>query len=249
MNWEISKRLLIIAHRGDTQAGLENTLPAIESALKLGVDGIEVDLRLTGDGQVAVFHDEDLKRLGGIDERIECLPLSELRQTPLTDNSRIPGLEDLLELVRDRCLLNLEIKTGGRWYAPGDGRLEGRIAETLHRFSLADSILVSSFHPAPLWRMRRLLPHLRRGVLFESKYWMHRMALPFTSPFSINAPLSRVDPAFVRAVHDAGRRFLVWTVNGEDDMKMCLETGVDGLITDEPRRLKALLERSGGGGR
>lgn len=244
MNWEIS-RTLIIAHRGDTKAGLENTLPAIESALQSGVDGVEVDLQLTRDGRVVLFHDDGLRRLAGRDGTIGDLTLAECRALKLTGNSSIPTLEELLDLTRDRCLLNLEIKTRPHWWAPGDGRLEATIADTLGKFSMAESILISSFHPLPLWRMRRMAPHLKRGVLFESKYWVHRMALPFTAPFSIHAPLAQVTEAFVKAAHDAGRRFLVWTVNAEDDMKRCLEAGVDGIITDEPRRLKAHLQKPG----
>ncbi len=246
MNWETSKTL-VIAHRGDTKADLENTLPAIESALKLGVDGVEVDLQLTRDGHVVLFHDDDLPRLAGREGTIGGLTLPECKALRLTGNGTVPTLEELLDLAKDRCLLNLEIKTHPHGWTPGDGRLERKIAEILARFSLAETILMSSFHPLPLWRMRRLAPHLKRGVLFESKYWVHRMAMPFTSPFSIHAPLARATEAIVKAAHDAGRRFLVWTVNTEDDMKHCLEAGVDGIITDEPRRLKTLLQRPSGG--
>ncbi|HSA58700.1 MAG TPA: glycerophosphodiester phosphodiesterase family protein [bacterium] len=247
MNWTTSKPL-VIAHRGDTKAGLENTLPAIESALKLAIDGIEVDLQLTRDERVVLFHDDDLQRLADRRGNVREFTLSQLKAFRLQQGGFIPTLEELLDLVRDRVLLNLEIKTRPHWYAPGDGRLEVKIAETLRKFSLGDSILLSSFHPLPLWRMRRLAPRLRRGVLFESKYWMHRMALPLTRPFSINAPLAHATQALVQAAHDAGRRFLVWTVNAEDDMRKCLEAGVDGIITDEPRRLKTLLLHRPSGG-
>jgi glycerophosphoryl diester phosphodiesterase len=242
MNWETSKtRPLVIAHRGDTKAGLENTLPAIESALKLGVDGMELDLQLSRDGRVVIFHDDDLQRLAGREGTIERFGLEELRKIPLSGGGRIPALEELLDLVKDRCLLNLEIKTKPTWYALGSGRVEKAVAEALHKFRLNETILISSFHPMPLWRMKRHAPHLRRGVLFDSSYWPHRLALPFTVPFSINAPLKRVSEPFVKEVHDAGRRILVWTVNDENDMKRCLENGVDGIITDEPRRLQSLL--------
>jgi glycerophosphoryl diester phosphodiesterase len=247
MNWETSKTPLVIAHRGDTHAALENTMPAFESALRLGVDGIEMDLQLSRDGRVVLFHDDDLARLASRPGTIGDFAAAELERIPLSNGGRIPTLETLFDLVRDRCLLNLEIKTRPRWHAFGSGRLERAVAEVLKRFGLGESILVSSFHPLPLWRMRRLAPHLRRGVLFDSKLWLHRMAMPFTSPFSLNAPRALTSEGLVRSAHDAGRRVLVWTVNDENDMKQCLEAGVDGIITDEPRRLKALLQQTRGG--
>src|SRR5262245_36503806 len=137
MNWEISsflyehqrklcrgkrlKRPLIIAHRGDTHAALENTMTAFESALTLGVDGIEMDLQLSRDGRVVVFHDDDLLRLAGRPGSIEDFTLAELERIPLSNGGRIPTLEDVLDLIRDRCLLNLEIKTKPRWHAFGSG--------------------------------------------------------------------------------------------------------------------------------
>jgi len=216
-------------------------MPAFEAALKLGADGIECDLQLSRDGRVVIFHDDDLKRLAGRDGEIRRFTLTQLQDIVLSDDGRIPALEDLLDLARDSCLLNIEIKTKPHWHAFGAGLLEKAVAETLKKFRLDETILVSSFHPMPLWRMRLLAPHLRRGVLFESKYWLHRIPMPFTAPFSIHPPMPYATESFIRAAHDAGRRVLVWTVNAENDIKRCLENGVDGIITDEPRKVLACL--------
>jgi glycerophosphoryl diester phosphodiesterase len=90
--------------------------------------------------------------------------------------------------------------------------------------------------------MRLLAPEVRRGVLFESSYWIHRMLFPFTRPASLNVPVAHATEALVRAAHEAGRRILVWTVNDENDMKQCLEIGIDGIITDEPQRLQGQIK-------
>lgn len=235
MNWTTSKTL-VIAHRGDTKAGVENTLPAVESALRSDIDGIELDLRLTRDGEVVVFHDEDLRRLAASPVRIEQSDLARLKEFRL-GNSDIPTLEELLDLVRDRKLLNLEIKTV-RWT---DRRLEKRLAHLLRAFRLNDSVLVSSFHPLPLWRLKKIAPQLARGYLFQDKLFLHNRVMPLIKPFSVNAPFSRLSPPLLDAVHKAERRFFVWTVNDENDMKRCIESGVDGIITDEPQKLLNLL--------
>lgn len=243
MSWEISnKKPLTIAHRGDTKTGVENTLPAIESALKMGVDGIEVDLRLTRDGHVVLFHDDDLCRLGSISGSVEEKTLEELKEIQLSAGrsirGTIPTLEHLLDLVKDQVLLNLEIKVRSSF----SWALEREIVSTLRNFRLGESVLLSSFHPLALCRIRRLGPEFARGYLFEDKLWLHRIFLPWTSPFSLNPPLSHTTETVVKAQHRRGRRVFVWTVNDEDDMKRCMDAGVDGLITDEPRRLLTLLQ-------
>lgn len=235
MSWGTSSKCLVIAHRGDTQAAPENTLPAFESALALGVDGIELDLQLTRDGHVVIFHDDTLSRLAGRPEAVKALDLSELRSLRIGSEA-IPTLSEVLDLVMDRLLLNLELKTSCFF----SSSLERATLRLLKSFGLKDSILLSSFFPQSLWKMKRLAPDLARGYLFEKHYRIHRCLLPWTHPLSINAPLAAANAKFIQTEHAAGRRVFVWTVNSEDDMKRLMKAGADGLITDEPRRLLSL---------
>lgn len=234
------KKPLIIAHRGDTKAGLENTLAAVAAALMLGVDGVEVDLRITRDGRVVLFHDDDLLRLAGRPGSIESLDWTELRKISLTGGFPIPTLEELLDLVKDSVLLNLELKVA----RPLSGELERRSTEILARFPKA-RLLLSSFQPLSLWRLRRLAPQIPRGYLFEKHWGLHRMLVPLLQPDAVNAPLNHVNRDLVVRQQRAGRRVFVWTVNNENDMKSCMslgvDGGVDGLITDEPRKLLELV--------
>ncbi len=231
---------LVIAHRGDTQSALENTLEAFSSALALGVDGIELDVRLTKDRRVVVFHDQSLDRLARRKEWVESSPWSDLRSVRLTNASRIPLLEEVLELVRDRLWLNIEIKTQGLFTDP----LVTQILKDLKRFNLKDSILLSSFQPAALWNLRMRDSTFHRGYLLEKWPHLHRWVLPTTAPYSVHFPLPDASDTAVRHHHDAGRKFFVWTVNYENDMNRLIATGVDGLITDKPRTLLKLLGRT-----
>lgn len=238
MNWKTSnKRPLVISHRGDRKAGPENTLPAFDAALRSGVDGIEMDIRRTQDGILVVFHDEDLKRMVRMPDVVERTSFAALRQIPLA-RTYIPRLEEVLELVRNRALLNLEIKTSPLLFSD----VEKNMAKLLAKFRLNDTVLVSSFHPQSLVRMRMAAPHIFRGHLFQDKYPFHRLIFPATAPFSLNAPVTAATKEFVRETHAAGRRFFAWTANREGDMKRCIESGVDGIITDEPEKLKSLLK-------
>lgn len=217
MNWATSKKCLVIAHRGDTKGALENTLPAIESALKLGVDGIEVDLRITPDEEIILSHD----------------PLRNEQTT-----SGLTTLEELLDRVGDRALLNLEIKTPSLF----ESKLEKKLVATLKRFRLNDSILLSSFSPLALARLKKLGPHLARGYLFKNMLPLHQPLLRRIDPFSVHPPIQHLSRSLRERVREDGRRLFVWTVNREEEMRRCLELQVDGIITDELQLLKSVIQ-------
>lgn len=229
----------MIAHRGDTKAALENTLPAFEAALKLGVDGIELDLQLSKDGEVVVFHDEDLQRLAGRPEKISKMTLREIQNVRLKNSdARIPTLSELLDLVKDRGLLNLELKAV-RFCS---STLEEKTARWVEAFNLSESILISSFYTHALWRLKKIAPYLNRGYLFEKYSRWHRGLIPLIEPFSVNAPLSGASQEFIDAMHQSSWKVFVWTVNHENDMKRLIQGGIDGMITDDPRKLISLLK-------
>jgi glycerophosphoryl diester phosphodiesterase len=99
------------AHRGTLEH--ENTLRGIEDALDAGVDGVEVDLQLSADGQVFLFHDESLKRLAGHEAIAGELRWEQLREVSLHCGERMPLLEELLQMWPEGKTLNLELKAGG----------------------------------------------------------------------------------------------------------------------------------------
>ena len=101
--------MLILAHRGASDARLENTLAAFTHAIERGADGVELDVQLSRDGEVIVFHDHDLARLAGRQEKIEHLTWDELSRVALHQNNRIPRLVDVLEHWPTDRWLNVEL--------------------------------------------------------------------------------------------------------------------------------------------
>lgn len=242
MDWSDNKRSLIIAHRGFTQGHVENTLEAVEAAIRLGCDGIEVDLRMTRDGELVIFHDKTLQRLAGTEDVVEELTASGIRKIVLPRGARLPTLEELLDLVRERALLNLEIKTVRFW----SSSVEKKLVQTLRSFRLSSSILVSSFHPFALRRLRKIAPDLKRGYLIADRYARTRyrpLLAKMIGPFSLNASLEMTTSEWVAAAHQAGMRIFVWTVNDPNDMRRLVEIGVDGIFSDRPDRLLSFLKR------
>lgn len=167
------------AHRGlhDREKGIpENTMAAFRRAVDAGV-GIELDVQLTKDNQVVVFHDFDLKRVCSADGEVSDYTYEELKQFSICQShENIPRLEDVLELVDGRVPLLVEMK-----YKSLQSRICERADRLLHRYKGEYSI--ESFHPGALMWYRRHRPEICRGQLAmnfqrqEGHYGLERYAV------------------------------------------------------------------------
>src|SRR5262245_51072470 len=104
---------LVIGHRGASAREPENSVEAFARARADGADGVELDVLRCASGEVVVFHDDDLARLGGRPERVDTLSLAALREVRLERGARIPTLEEAFEACGPTLLVNVELKAGG----------------------------------------------------------------------------------------------------------------------------------------
>lgn len=151
-----------IAHRGyhdRSQGRIENTVGAIVAAVERGF-AVELDLQLTVNDEVVVFHDYVLDRLCEATGRVDQLNLAALRATRLRDsNEQIPTLDEVLEEVGGRVPLFLELKS--HW--TGDRRMEVAVVKAVTNYS--GPVALMSFDPRIVSTLRKLIPHLPRGLL------------------------------------------------------------------------------------
>ncbi|MDD4402603.1 MAG: glycerophosphodiester phosphodiesterase [Desulfitobacteriaceae bacterium] len=150
---------LPIAHRGlhNSQAP-ENSLAAFQRAVEAGY-GIELDVQLSADGHVVVFHDYNLKRMTGLDREVKDLDWPHLKELQLAGTDQgIPLFKDVLALVRGRTPLLIEIKNDGK-----TGRLEKTVIEELRGY--AGEFAIQSFNPFVLLYFRKHAPGIVRGQL------------------------------------------------------------------------------------
>jgi glycerophosphoryl diester phosphodiesterase len=221
-----------VAHRGyhDRARGrIENTVSAVAAAVTRRF-AIEVDLRLTADEEVVVFHDDTLERLTEASGPVDQLTLSALRATRLRDcNEPIPTLDEILEEVGGRTALFLELKSN--WSS--DRRLERAVARALVGY--AGAVAVMSFDPRAVSTLRGLAPHLPRGLVagrFASTEehslpahhrfaYRHLLAASFALPNFIAYEIGGLPasaPLMIR--HVFGLPLLTWTVRTEADRKV-----------------------------
>lgn len=243
--WLSGHRPLNVAHRGASAAAPENTLAAFRAALELGADGVELDVQLSRDGEVVVCHNTTVDQTTDGHGPLRDMTLAELRTLdagswfgPEFAGERIPTLQEVFDLIGNRALLNVEMKTVG---LRSDG-LEARVAEVIATNSLHRQVIVSSGNPLALWRLRCIDPRILLGLLhapylplFLRRAWLR----PLVRPEALHPHYTMVDAGYMRWAQ--GCSVNVWTVDGPAEMRRLIGLGVKAIITNHPDVLAEML--------
>lgn len=240
---DLEDRTMVIAHRGASADAPENTLAAMELAINDGADWVEIDVQETRDGEVVVIHDSDLKKIAGSGLKVFDSSLAELQSVdigswkdPSFSDQRIPTLQQLLELCKDRIKVLIELKYYGR-----EKHLEERVAAIVEAAGMQNQVRIMSLSYPGVKKMKSIRPEWSVGLLTSVSIGdITRLEADF---FAVNA--SFASRAFIRHIHSRGRGVLVWTINDAISMSAMMSKGVDGIITDEPALATSIsLERA-----
>ncbi len=232
----------IIAHRGYSGVSPENTLSAFVNAIDIGADMIELDVQLTSDGQVVVFHDNNLSRITGCEGVIADYSLEELKRMdagiwfdPDFEGEKIPTLAEVLELVQGSDLsIYLELKDIG-----DVGGFEEAVLNVVREYDMQDRCIMASFQYEYLRHFKELDESIQ--VLFITSSGSLTLTEEFPADYyGLNAELITAD--MVEAVHNAGRQAYAWTVNTPVQMRNVVAMGVDGVVTNYPGLAKVALQ-------
>jgi len=222
-----------IAHRGGplmfNQPLPENSLAAISRALDAGVAAVEIDIYQI-DGELFVTHDRRLGRVVSGQGIITELPLAYLRQQTLGNGEPLPTLNDVLALVKDRALLNIEIK-GANCVPVLHQQLTTFVQE--HQLTF-EHYIVSSFDHQQLFQSLKSMPQVRRAVLIEGIPLDYAQCCEPLHAYAFNTHLSFITAELFADAHKRGLKNWVYTVNNEDDWRWLESMGVDGMFTDKP---------------
>lgn len=226
--------LTCIAHRGGRGNFTENTLEAVQSALKLGVDAIEIDVWQI-QGQWLVTHDRRLgNTLPGEGLLLEQSP-EHLKSLPLKNGGQLATLEQILSAVGDQCRLNLEMK--GPDCAEG---LANLLLSHCRDHQLApDQFIVSSFDHQQLFRFKQHFQAVPLGVLIEGIPINLAETCSTLEAHYLNAGIYFVNQDLIEDAHRRGAQVWVYTANYSDEWAWLSTIGVDGVFTDEPEQLLA----------
>ncbi|WP_339226585.1 glycerophosphodiester phosphodiesterase family protein [Oceanobacillus sp. FSL K6-2867] len=242
----------IYGHRGCMGSFPENTLLGFKKAIELGVDGLEIDVHMTEDGEIVVIHDETLDRTTDGSGFIKDLTLEEIKQysagvkhTHFHDYDevdwtmeRVPTLKELLELLEPYPIdLNIELKT---YRFPYEG-IEEKILSLVEQYGNGRKVVYSTFHLPTLLRIKSHDKEANIAWLLEQPIthpldYMNTLDL---EALHISKRMLLSDPFEWKGMFDKLR---VWTVNEKDELKQLLDLRVNAIITDFPE--KALFYRS-----
>lgn len=242
---------LITAHRGNSEDAPENTMAAFQSALDAGADMVELDVQQLGDGSLIIMHDSNFQRTTGIDLNVWEADAGMAAEMDAGSwfseefaGEPVPTLEEAIVFAKRNGLrLNIELKSSGH-----ESSLAESVVNLIEKYRFEDQCVLTSLQYSLLEQVKELNPDLMTGYILSVAYGPF-YSMEAADMFSIRSDF--VTPSMVRAIHDNGKRIMVWTVNDEDRMEQMREWRVDNIITnntllarsivDEPNTNSALL--------
>ncbi len=251
----LGDRFLNIAHRGGARLRPEHTLVAYENALDVGADVIEFDLHATSDGVVVILHDATVDRTTDGTGAVRDMTYAELRALdagyrftrdggatyPWRGRGlKIPTVDEALAAL-DGVPITVEFKQ----IAPS---IVDETIALFESYGALDRAAFASFNSRPVGRVREISPTTLTA--FDTAELVRFSALDLSMPGDyeppaeiIQPPAVTVDAEFVEKAHALGLKVHPWTVNNAAEMEALLDLGVDGMFTDDPETLAALVEQ------
>jgi glycerophosphoryl diester phosphodiesterase len=221
----VENKVLILGHRGAAELP-ENTIPSFDKALKNGAHGFELDVRQTADHKLVVVH-------GAVvgSKAVQSSSYDEIRT--LDDGFEVPLLEEVLKRFAQSAYLDIELKAAG---------FEGAAVELIRSYGNPETTLISAFDTDTLAKIQELFPELQLGYIYnrtQDEEARHNCSIEVVIP-----QFRLASRELISEVHEEGLKVFAWTVNEESEIERLLDLGVDGIITDFPEKVAAVLSRN-----
>lgn len=242
------KRTEVFAHRGAKAIAPENTLPAFEQAIALGADGIELDVQCSKDGVLVVMHNYTVNETTDGQGRVADLTAAELGKLDAGShfnakfaNAGVPTLEEVLALTAGKIKLNIEIKSQD----PMGGREVEPLVELIQAGNLYDQVIVSSFNPVTLIKLRHVDPQVALGLLYAGQQlpaflreiWLSSIL----RPEAFHPHHTLIDEEYMVWAKAIPAAVNTWTINDPDEARRLAALGVDTIISDVPDTILAAI--------
>jgi glycerophosphoryl diester phosphodiesterase len=228
-------RPFVISHAACAGHSPENTLAGVEAALRLGSDAIEVDVQCSSDGVPVLMHDLTVDRTTSGSGAVAGLSLQELRALD-AGGEPVPTLTEVLARIVGTAMLVIEIKQPG---------IEEQLTTVIREQRALNDVMVWSFFPKALEGMHLAEPRVPRGLLVAGESldrWEQMRELALRSGLqAVSVFFAGIDEARAWACRRSGLALYAWTVDNESAMERLVHLGVDGICTNYPDRLLALL--------
>ncbi|MCC6458322.1 MAG: glycerophosphodiester phosphodiesterase [Caldilineaceae bacterium] len=242
------KRTEVFAHRGAKTIAPENTLPAFEQAIALGADGIELDVQCSRDGVLVVMHNFTVNETTNGQGRVAELTAAQLGKLDAGShfdakfsNVSVPTLEEVLVLTSGKIKLNIEVKSQD----PMGGSEVEPLVDLIQAGNLYDQVIVSSFNPVTLIKLRAIDPQVTLGLLYAGQHlpaFLREIWLsPILRPEAFHPHHTLIDEEYMLWATAIPAAVNTWTVNDPDEARRLASLGVDTIISDVPDVILAAI--------
>ena len=240
--------VLKIGHRGASGYEPENTLRSFRKAISLGAEMVECDAHLSKDNQIVIIHDPTVNRTTNNKGKISQLTLKEIKKLDAGKSEKIPTLKEVINVVRGKCDLNVEIK---------ETEVAMKVAKTIIKEKLLENSIISSNHPESLLAIKTINPNIKTALVFYSTKtnWgqvlfdlLCMVFLPITKRIiikkatkaqvkwiNLGKPLATT--GMIKFLHQNNFLISAWTVNRTKEIARFKKKGVDGIFSNYPDKL------------
>ncbi len=262
-------RTLVFAHRGFGNLAPDNSLFAVEQAMTAGMDGVDVDGQFTADSELVVFHDLSVDRLTSDTGRVTGKTLKEMEALDLgpkfdaaLTGAYVHTFEDFVVAVKGKGILMVELKVPS---AKRSG-IEERAVEIIRKHGAQADVVLSSFNPLVLWRIKKIDPNIKTALIFMDTNWNPELVAEIKKGDEVDLPwplrqewirrgirkLVRpdllsinvaVDPRVTDRLIAKGWPVFLWTPDEPGDIQAALNKRPYGVISNEPVRAKDLRDQ------
>ncbi len=228
------KPFKIVAHRGSGSKYPENTINALKEAIKLGVDFVEIDVRRTKDGKLALWHDDTIERLTGEKEKhLEDKNYDAISKIDIGLGEHVPLFEKALDVINDKIGLVVDIKRTG---------YEKEIYREISERGMIEQTIFSGENDSLI----RLKEMDSRVIIAYTLYVADPRSIFYAKKIGamfVNFKFPTVTPEIINRAHENGLGVIVWVVNAPGDLVRYASMNVDVITTDDPREALALRKR------
>jgi len=227
--------MLIIGHRGAPSLKHENTLASFHAALDAHVDGIELDVQLSKDQKIVIFHDLHTYSLNGKYNLIKHYTLHDLNQ--FNSKIEIPTLEDVLKILPHDKELHIEIKSNSL----ANEMIINKVLQLIIKYQLETQTILSSFNPFVLSRLKAQKLSIRLGLLWTQcpaePWFITHYSYYKIKPYSFHASIEYITPKIAEWAKNHNMKLYYYTINNIQTLEKAKNLYADGLFSDYPNIL------------
>jgi len=255
-------KIQIHGHRGSRGDFPENTLYAFKHAIENNIDFIELDLQITKDDEIIIYHDKNIntKICNGVSKPIKSLLLKEIKEydcgskknikfpnQQTIPGEKIPTFIELINLLQTdykhkKILMNIEIKTEKSLDADNEVyHFSSTLVKLLHKYNITNDVIIQSFDVRALKYIKEIDSTIKTSYLIEDELPNIDTLINASKNLGvkiISPDYKLIDKKIVKKLHENGFEVLPWTINDIIALKQNIEYGVDGIITDYPVQLR-----------